>query len=286
MSRELVKRRTIFFNSSNRLVGEPLYDLTVNLPSDIFSRDIGNNDTIEIEMTQFSCLQSYYNISASRNASFAYSENGDSNYTEIALTPGNYSVTELRILILNALNTASTLVWTVTLNMNTLKYTFSYTGTPAGDVYFAQWSNLSGLDILGFSGTTLIQAAGTTSDILVSIGNLESIFLHTNLSDETEHVAGLGSLNTLFASIPVYSAPFAPISWEKASDYSPHMSLPLTGPGNTNTLKFSIRDALDRYVIITKNWNMTLKINIFRPHDKSFEKLMALQAMEGSGPWK
>lgn len=280
MNNEIVSRRTVFFNSTNRMTGEELWDLTMHMPTDIFSRDIQNNDTLELEMVQFNCIQSYYNIDTLRNAYFSYSENGTGNYVQGSIPVGNYSITELKTLIQTALNTVkTTLTWTVTLNMNTLKFTYTYIGSPAGTVYFGNYGSITGLDLLGFASETVI-SSGTTSSILVSIGNIPELIVHSDFSSDTEHLASSESLNTIFCTIPIYTSPFAPIAWEKASDYSPRIMLPLTGAGNSNVIKFSIRDSSDRFIRITKDWSMTLRVNVYRPRDTSFEKMMALHISE------
>lgn len=276
----LAQQKMLFYNSDNRQSGELIYDHQAQFPSESFQQDIEKDDIIELELVQFSCEQSYYNISSSRNNSFEYSEDSGSSWATVALSEGNYDVNEMTTVIKNGLDTAGSLTWTVAVNLNTLKYTFTYTGTPSGSVIFKETSPLKAFSLLGFeSGVDKTVISGTESDKLVSIGNVSDMFIHCDIT-QSYHVANETSLNSVFAGFPITTPFFGLIVWEKASDFSPKIRLPTKGAGNTNRLKFSLRDKYDNYIKVTKDYTMALRLNIYRPKSRNVEKLLAMSLMK------
>jgi len=281
----LADSKMLFYNSDNKQSNEFIYDHNAQFPPETFQQDIQKDDMLELEMVQFSCEQSYYNVSSSRNSIFNYSSNGGANYYLCTMADGNYDITEMKTVIKTALDAASVLagnvlVWTVAINQNTMKYTFTYTGTPTSTIKFQEYSTLKGFDLLGFtSGAVKTITSGTVSDIQASIGNISDMYIHCDITN-SYHVAGATSLDSVFASVPITTPFFGYIIWEKNSDFSPRLRFPVRGEGNLNRLHLSLRDKYDNFIVVTKDFTMTLRLNIYRPKSRDLEKLLALGLMD------
>lgn len=279
---DLIKSEEIFYNSKARAGTGEIYAHTGVFPVDLFTLD--NGLIGELELIQFSVKQSYYNIDSLRNSTFTYSEDSGVSSTTVTITNGNYNVKELAAQIQTALNAVATaLTWSVGYNLNTLLYSFSYTGTPAGNVIFTEIG--SSFDLLGFPSTDSpkTMTATETSSQIVSIGNIPSVFLHCDIA-KSRHIddtpQSSHNHNNIFAEIPVISNQFfGTIYYEKGSDHSFKLRLPTDANGNT--LFFSLRDIDNNYVRFTSDWSLVMKFNIYKKsNNDSMNKLMLMNMLE------
>lgn len=281
MERPISRSQIVFFNSKARSNGQ-ISDFDATLPVDLFN--FNTNELGEIELISFTSKQSYTNIHSSRNSHFTYTENSVAGEVLVTLRDGNYSIKELSVEIQTQLNAIATdLVWIVTYDLKSLKYTFTYTGVPAGDVYFKPI--LESFSILGFSDTAGIKTMSNSevSDKLVSIGNEPTLFIHSNwVGTKTRHLNGEDEAHhnhsRIFAEIPVIGTSFfGTIYWEKSSDFSYKMELPQSV--NTNVIHFSLRDKEGNLVVLTEDYSMVLKINVYKKTTFSFDKLQQVLAL-------
>jgi hypothetical protein len=268
--REPILTKMVFYNSSSRNSGE-IYDHTFTLMPDIL--EFKEDEYAEMELIQFSCKQSYFNISSSRNNKFYY--NQGNGLILVTLTPGNYNVKDLATEIQTQLNASGTLIWTITYSLITLKYTFNYSGTPVSTPVVSQFSNLDGLAILGFSTTTTL-TNGISSSKQLSIGNLDSIFLQCDLVSNTRTATNAQSRPVL-AQIPVLCQLYGIIYYEATINYTPKIILKT--PSNSNTISLQIKDKNNNLVLMTEDFNILWRVNIYKKDTFSFNKLMSMMTL-------
>lgn len=280
---ELVRKEVIFYNSNSRIEGTINQHTTI-FPVDLFTFE--HDEYGEIEFVQFDCKQSYYNISSTRNSSFTYSENGVGGEVTCTLTEGNYSVKELSVEIQRALNVVATdLVFTITYDLKTLKYTFTFTGTPAGgSVYIKPISGINAFAILGFNepADTKTLTSGIVSDKIISVGNLDALFIHCDHAVSRhineEHNESGHSHFKIWHVVPVITTShFGTIYWEQTSGFVPTLRLPTAE--NINTLKFGIRDKDGNSVELTEDWTAIFYLKVYKKQKYSQTKLNALMAL-------
>lgn len=266
--RNLVNYRTIFFNSRNRIEGN-IYDCRVAFDSSLFR--CNEDEFLELELCKFSCKQSYFNISTSRNNRFYMN---DGALKIITLTPGNYNIKQLSEEIELQLNNNSTLiVWTITYDLITLTYQFSYTGTPLSTPVFSKFGTLDGLSILGFTGTTTI-TNGIKSTKQISIGNLDSLFICCDLASKSVQPKYSDASFRILAQIPVLCQLNGIIYWECNPSTIPRIIF--EQPENCNILNLSIRDAFGNAVLLTEDYNVVFKLCIYKKYRFDFQKLESM----------
>lgn len=266
--RTLVDTKTIFHNSRNRIEG------TINENRTAFDTTLfrcNGDEYISLELLQFSCKQSYFNISSSRNNKFYMN---DGVLKTITLTPGNYNIKDLATEIQLELNNNSTLVvWTITYNITNLTYTFTYTGSPSQPIVFSQYGTLDGLSILGFSGTTTI-TNGIQSTKQISIGNLDSLFICCDLANKSVQAKNSLSTFRILAQIPVLCQLNGIIYWE--SNLSNIPSITFSDSENCNILNLAIRDSLGNYILLTEDYNCVFRLCTYKKYKFDFKKLESM----------
>lgn len=266
--RDLVSSKTIYQNSRSRVEGE-IYDARIAFDASLFR--CKETEYLELELVQFSCKQSYFNISASRNNKFYMN---DGVLKTIILTPGNYNVKQLGDEIELQLNNNSTLiVWTVTYNLITLTFQYSYTGTPSSTPVFSKFGTLDGLSILGFITTTTI-TSGTISTKQLSIGNLDSIFIGCDLANKTVQPKYSQNSFRIYAQIPVTCALNGIIYWEANDTTVPVIRF--DQPENCNVLNLAIKDSFGNSVLLTEDYNVVFKLKTYKKYRFDFQKLESL----------
>lgn len=279
MNRKLYKQTNIFYNSQARRPGDEIYDHTAVFPTDLFNVEQGYE--AELELIQFSCKQSYYNVDSLRNATFRYSEDSGSTEVTITLTNGNYNVKQLATEIQTQLNAnATALTWSVGYSLLTLLFTFSYTGTPAGNVIFTEIG--SSFDLLGYpsSDSPKTMTAIETSSKIVSIGNIPSLFLHCSFA-RSRNIED-APVQDILCEIPIISNQFfGTIYYEKASDHSFTMKIPVEGD-NSNVVLFSLRDIDGSLIRFTSEWTLVMSLNIYKKTmDKdAMNRLLMLNSLD------
>lgn len=279
MNRKLYKQTNIFYNSQARRPGDEIYDHTAVFPTDLFNVEQGYE--AELELIQFTVKQSYYNVDSLRNATFVYSEDSGSSEVTITLTNGNYNVKQLAEEIQTQLNAnATALTWVVGYSLITLLFTFSYTGTPAGNVIFTEINN--SFDLLGFASSESPKTitTPTTSSQIVSIGNIASLFLHCSFAKsrniEEENV------RDILCEVPILTGSFfGTIYYEKISDHSFTMKIPVDGD-NSNTVTFSLKDIDNNPIRFTSDWAAVFSLNIYKKTmDKdAMNRLLMLNSLD------
>ena len=266
--KNLVDYKVIFYNSRNRCEGT-IYNHRMAFQTDLIR--CREDEYMTLEMLQFSCKQSYFNISTSRNNKFYMN---DGVLKTITLTPGNYNIKQLATEIQLQLNNNSTLiVWTITYNLIDLTYTFSYTGTPSQPIVFSQFGTLDGLGILGFTGTTTI-TNGIKSTKQISIGNIDSLFIGCDMA--TKSIVSKNAVNNfrIFAQIPVLCPLNGVIYWESNQSNIPTIELQM--PENTNVINLCVRDSFGNDVLLTEDFNVVFRLNTYKKYRFSFQKLESM----------
>lgn len=263
----MLRSKTIFFSSASRTNGN-INNFDTLLPRDLYDWN-ENSERAELELVNFSAKMSYYNISSTRNSQFIYSDNGVEN--TITIPDGNYSVKEIPVKIKTLLNAVATnITWNVTVDLNTLKYTYTYTGTPADTVYFKPL--LSSFKILGFNDPVSpatykeITTTTTTSDKIVSIGNIDSLFIHCSYvgaknrhineyNDESEH-----DHERIFAKVNIIGTSFFGTIYYDENNFK--YTMPIPSLYSTN-VQFSIRDSDSNLIELSEDYSMVLNLNIY-----------------------
>lgn len=257
----LKKEKVIFYNSNIRKSGEPIYNHTAVLPSDLLTMD--HDEKGVLELIQFSSKMSYYNIENLRNASFQYSEDGNITTATCSIVNGSYSIRDLKTALQTALNVAKTnLTWSITLNEYTMRFSFTYVGSPVGDVIFTPITGLTTFNILGFDNVAKTMTSTETSTKICSIGNIEALFLKCSVG----HSEGIsdhyeGRQKTILAEIPCLAPFFGVIYWERSSDYSPKIELP--DVTSLTSIDFQITDKFNNFINLTEDYTMVFKFSIY-----------------------
>lgn len=265
--KEPIESKKIFYNSLYRQSGE-IYDHSFILSPDILT--FKDDCYAELELLSFVCKQSYYNISTSRNNKFYYNQ-GNGNVL-VQLTPGNYNVKELATEIENQLNASGSLVWNITYSLITLKYTFNYTGVPLQTPVVSQYLTLDGLSILGFQTTTTL-TNGITSTKQLSIGDLAALFLQCDLVNNSRNVANQTS-RPILAMIPVVCQLYGTIYYSATLNNTPKIII--KSSNNNNVLSLQLKDVNNNLVLVTQDFNIEWRLNIYKKDNFSLSKLMSL----------
>lgn len=272
--KELLREKTIFYNSNARQSGTEIYNHSTIVPTDLF--ELADNEVGELELIQFSSKMSYYNITYNRNARFSYSEDSGATYSTVVFSDGNYSIIEVKDALQILLNGVATdLTWTVGLNLNSMKMTYSYTGIPSGTVIFAPIADTDTFEILGFPEVPKTMTSLETSTHICTIGNIEALFIHCNFANSTLLSSLVAeSQNSVLAEIPILCPFFGVIYWEKNSDYAPSMELPEIT--SLSHLDFSLTDKHNHYIEFSEDYTMTFKFNVYRKDKVNLSKMETL----------
>lgn len=268
-----MKEKLIFISSASRTIGS-ISNFQTILPNDLFewSDEIEHG---ELTLVNFTAKQSYYNISYLRNSQFRYSDDEITEHT-ITIPDGNYNVKELATILTTLINEkATSIVWNITIDLNTLKYKFTYTGTPVGPILFRPI--LSSFTILGFNGIfKSITTPTTYSDKIVSIGNEPALYLHCSYvgaqNKFVEHQAHNHptNLDQIFAKINIVGTSFFGTILYDQGNYEYKTKI----PNSASTLvEFSIRDNEGNIIELNEEYNMILNLKIKKTKEFTTEHL-------------
>ena len=266
---QIVRSKMLFLNSAGRSTGE-IYDFSINLPVELVNR-IGQEEEAIMHLISITTKYSFYNIDTDRNNSFDLYV--DTVTDPIILTPGNYNVTQLAAEIQTQLNAASSgLTWNVTYNTKTNRFTYVKSGGTV--VRFEFDLSKSANRILGFLSDFTFTSNTETSEIIISIGNPETMLINCGQVTDTKHISYDVDHNhaPILGQIPILTAPFSTIYWEKQSDFSFHIKLKHDA---SNTLSFSFRDKDENLIKFTDDITMIFKMDIIKRSKISDEHLLA-----------
>lgn len=270
--------KLIFISSAARNYGS-ISNFTTILPNDLLTWE-DQYEFGELSLVNFTSKMSYYNISFFRNSQFIY--NDGSADTTITLPDGNYNVRELATLIQTGLNDSATgIVWTVSINLNTFKYTFTYTGTPTATPVFT--AILSSFDILGFETSPKTVGSLTYSDKLVSIGNEPALFIYMNyvigqnkLIEHPTH-SHPSNLENVFAKINIIGTSFfGTITYDQGN----YKYLTRVPSSSANIIEISIRDKEGNIIDFSEDYDMILQLEIKQKKVFTLENLGQLMATQ------
>lgn len=169
----------VFIDSDYRINGtESNFTIAINLPKD--------NNFDSVALMQASIPKSFYIVAAPYNT-FTLQE-GVSQVT-ITVTPGNYSMTSFRTLLISNLNTNSPNHWTYNIKQpniasepSTGKYTFSVTGNSSQPSFiFPSTSGLYRQMGFDFNSTNAFVAGSLVSQNVVNFNTLNGLMILSDL---------------------------------------------------------------------------------------------------------
>jgi hypothetical protein len=271
-------KKLIFISSASRNTGS-ISKFDTILPTSLFNWD-DSTEYGELTLVNFTAKQSYYNINSLKNSQFTYNDgNGDNTVT---IPEGNYSVKDIATQLTTLLNAVATgIVWTISINLNTLKYNFVYTGTATSSPVFTPI--LHSFDILGFNGVSRTITTPDVSDKIVSIGNEPAVFLHCNyvfgqnkLIDHPQHNHPT-NLDQIFAKINIIGTSFFGTITYEEGDYKYTTRIPNTA---STLVEFSIRDKEGDIIVLSEDYDMVLELEVKKKKPITLDNLAEIMVAQ------
>ena len=144
------------------------------------------------ELISFVCTNNLFNVNSYNNKVY-FNENGTDRTA--TLTLGNYYITDLKTELTTAINNVASATFSVTIDNNTNKYTF--TNGSSTNFYFTFGTNTSNSarKLLGMNATDGTNATTQTSDKPVDLNTYKNMFI--NISENNDrNVTGQSYFNT------------------------------------------------------------------------------------------
>lgn len=205
-------------------------DLQINLEAEI--NKTKPNQDFHISLSSAEIPISYYNFSSNLDNLNIYVDDSVS----LVITEGNYDIYELVVLI-----TDSSFPYSATYNENTGKITLTNTDSTEHIINFSQTNSRGLSKALGFDREDETVASGgtTTSDGVINLQTIHTIFLHTDLGTSNVITSEKGNYETILDKIPVKVNPFDIIH------YNPYDTAPFRTVLTNETIsnfRLSLRD--------------------------------------------
>lgn len=267
--RDLLYSNIIYYNSSGRLPGSDIYNHECIFGPGILS--LKNDELGVLELVNFSCMNSIYNIDELRNSKFYISINGGSDIL-IELTEGNFSFSQMVTMIQNLLNNSqSDTVFTLTANLRSFKILFEYTNSVT--VAFKTYGTLTAYELLGFASFPhTLGASPYDSPELCSIGNIPNIYLHCSLANNTTFISSNpGNSSDILHCIPNLSAPFGNLFWEKQS-FAPYVEF----TQSVSKISLSMTDLTGNFVKLRRDYQCVFVFSVYKKEPIDLNKLESL----------
>lgn len=189
-------------------------DLQISLDAEIKRRNL--NQDIHISLSSAEIPLTYYQFSSNLDNLNLYVDGAPS----LVLLEGNYDIYELT----DAITADVTFPFTATYNQNTGKVTLTNTTGGSLTINFSQVNSRGLAKALGFerSDELVAGAASTSSDGVVNLQTVHTIFLYTDLGASNVITTEKGNYESILDKIPVLARPFEIIH------YDPYQTAPFT----------------------------------------------------------
>ena len=189
-------------------------DLQVNLDAEIKKRD--QRQDIHISLSSAEIPVSYYAFSGNLDNLNIYVDNSPS----LVIAEGNYDIYELVDLITND----ATFPYSATYDENKGKITLTNTDASTHIINFSQTKSRGLSKALGFDreDETVSSGGSTTSDGVINLQTVHTIFLYTDLGTSNVITTENGNYESILDKIVVNVNPFEIIH------YNPYMTAPFT----------------------------------------------------------
>jgi hypothetical protein len=189
-------------------------DLQISLDAEIKRRNL--NQDIHISLSSAEIPLTYYQFSSNLDNLNLYVDGAPS----LVLLEGNYDIYELT----DAITADVTFPFTATYNQNTGKVTLTNTTGGSLTINFSQVNSRGLAKALGFerSDELVAGAASTSSDGVVNLQTVHTIFLYTDLGASNVITTEKGNYEAILDKIPVLARPFEIIH------YDPYQTAPFT----------------------------------------------------------
>jgi len=189
-------------------------DLQVNLEAEI--KKTNQNQDIHISLSSGEIPITYYNFSSNLDNLNIYVDGSAS----LVITEGNYDIYELVDLI----TADATFPYSASYNENKGKITLTNTDATEHIINFSQTNSRGLSKALGFEREDETVASGgtTTSDGVINLQTIHTIFLHTDLGTSNVITSEKGNYESILDKIPVKVSPFEIIH------YNPYDTAPFT----------------------------------------------------------
>jgi len=248
---------TIFINSSARVSGS-IDNGRYQLPQDVIS--CTESQHVKIKLVYFMTKHSWYNIASTRNSTWTLIE--DSTETACSLSDGNYNVRELASAIGTELSakTAKSETYLCTWDNISGLFTITASGGSATDISLAFNLASETKYIFGFNtDTAVFTTKSLVSDQIVNIGNIKSIFIHTNWAQRYYLTGSTTNARTnLFAVISNLTPNLGEIFYESGTGLSFEQEIPNVQA--LSNIEFQMLDSFGNALELTSDWIMALEI--------------------------
>ena len=208
-------------------------DMNINLEAQI-SRNNALQD-IHIQLSSCEIPISFYNFSSNLNNINLFVDGVSS----LVLTEQNYSIDEMVSAI-----TASSFPYSASINYQTAKITLTNTDATEHIINFSETSSRNLAKALGFNreDRTVASGGSLTSDDVVNMNTIHSIFVHTNLPVTNVITTTNNNYRNIIQKIPVTK------SFGDVLNYNPYQSSLFSTVLNINEInnfRISLRDQND-----------------------------------------
>lgn len=202
--------KILVIDSSKKISGPSCASFTVGIGNSNEAHKVS-----KVSLVSFSGFNTVYNITEINNK-FSILTDVDAQF-DLTITPGFYSISELDTLIETAVNGAITNVFSMAVNSNTLKETFSidvgtFTLVPVANSIYRT---------LGLDEANLPVAVATfTSAYVLALSGVTAIYLRSQAIAANNSAESDGTSSNILAIIPVTSAFGAPVSYTSPTEES------------------------------------------------------------------
>lgn len=259
MGKAIVKSQYLYVNSEKRAANESAYNLTINIPRNVFECDDSTQE-FEVTLVNFSTIKSYYFVNESNNTFYINDE-------PITIEPGNYSYKQLGVKLLQFVQATTAIANAtdigVTYDAFKLKLKFIFpnanyninTGSAYYLLGFENPNTVVNADVLNFTITSAVPMRSQMHEnICLTIDNI-------NASPDSLSVENVnGNVATISQNLLSIPDNFAPNDFIVFQNTAGLFSMVIKEKLLKN-LVFSIRDELGKHLTFIGEWRACIRID-------------------------